>query len=234
MPFIPLPHHLPAQQVEYPEPSVQTYLQPALGPTDIQQSRQSTNPYAYNAAYDSPGNEVLSDNNPVAAKPPAADSRSVRDSVDSYYDSSDAETIGKEARQRHMTSNTAIDSIYSTWGNASTIGEGTNSAVSSSFGGSPWSSSQTSRTVPLRKSTLSESWKPQDRASPDEPKTSASIARASSARRDPASSRQSKDVQLSPLNRPMAAVAPTPPAIRGDIGFNSMNAPPMPLGWTNY
>jgi hypothetical protein len=206
--------------------SVQSYSQPSSLPmtgSAVPQGRdytgrQSIGPAGYGDqdAYDYPGNEILQDEVLVG------NDRANRESLSSYYSSSDAETIGGQRNR-----NTGIDSIYSTWGNASSVGA--RSAVSSSYGtwnerGPP--STQSSR-VPQRKSTLKKAWGAQGddmRGSPATQLLSRSGVSLPS---------QPPAPQTQMPKKPMAAMASTPVAVRNNIGFMASDAPPMPLGWGN-
>ena len=179
--------------------------------------RQSIAPggYGMETNYSTPSNEVLRD------EPPATNSRiqSGRESLSSYYSSSDADTMGDKKRS-------LIDSIYSTWGNASSVGGGGRSAVSSAY--MPFSDVRASR-IPQRKSTLKKSSKTQSRG----PSTGPSLERQRS------HGKQVQPIENPPAQsvlprKPMAAMAATPTAVKNNIGFGAEDAPPMPLGWGNH
>ena len=178
--------------------------------------RQSIAPAAYGSqeTYDYPGDEILQDEVLVG------NDRANRESLSSYYSSSDADSIEGQRRR-----NTGIDSIYSTWGNASSVGA--RSAVSSSYG--PWNerrppSTRSSR-IPQRKSTLKKAWVPQG----DDPRGATQTQQLS--RSAAFLTSQPPAPQTQTLKKPMAAMASTPVAVRNNVGFMSSDAPPMPLGW---
>ena len=203
---------------------VQNYPQPSsTGMTGSENNqdrnytgRQSIAPAGYGSreAYDLPGNEILQD------EILAGNDRANRESLSSYYSSSDADTVGGPRNR-----NTGVDSIYSTWGNASSVGA--RSAVSSSYG--PWNerrppSTRSSR-LPQRKSTLKKAWAPQ------RDDTREVLQNQRSSRSGSSLPSQPPAPQTHMPKKPMAAMASTPVAVRNNVGFMASDAPPMPLGW---
>lgn len=198
-------------------PALSSY-QPAHSQYSSVSGRQSITSGGYDAnmnhnpSYD----EVLRDS-PGTLK---IANQSARESLSSYYSSSDAETP-HDSKKRSL-----VDSIYSTWGNASSIGGGARSAASSAY--MPFSDGRASKVPPQRKSTLKKSCKPQNQT----PAADSALDHRPGHGRTPIPPDNSSR-QANMPRKPMAAMASTPTAVRNNVGFGAEDAPPMPLGWGN-
>lgn len=213
------PHSYPQPSMAYgppPVPVMPSY-HAAQNQSSMPVGRQSIAPggYGNQVGYNTPSNEVLRDESMTTNDGP----QTGRESLSSYYSSSDAETMADKKRS-------VIDSIYSTWGNASSVGGGGRSAVSSAY--LPFSDDRGSR-MPQRKSTLKKSWKPQSRAA----SADSSLGHQPGRGRDEPPP-QNLPPQVALPRKPMATMASTPVAVKNNVGFGAGDAPPMPLGWGNH